>query len=143
VILIDANILLYAHDRSSPHHEAARVWLETTLSKPEPVGLSWLTILAFLRISTNPRVLQHPFSVAEAVAIVAGWLQRPTVTILHPSDRHWEILQDLMIKGQAHGPLATDAHLAALAIEQGATLATADRDFTRFPGLRILNPVGR
>jgi toxin-antitoxin system PIN domain toxin len=141
VILVDANILLYAYVSSSKHHEAARVWLETTFSKPEPVGLSWATILAFLRISTTTGIFEQPFSAAEAAAIVSGWLEHPTVTILNPGERHWEILRYVMSKGQAHGPLITDAHLAALAIEHGATLATTDRDFTRFPGLRILNPL--
>ncbi len=141
MILVDANILLYAYVPSSKHHETARDWLETTFSKPEPVGLSWVTILAFLRISTNPRILQDAFSVAEAVGIVSAWLEAPVVTILEPGKRHWEILREMMTKGQAYGPLTTDAHLAALAIEHGATLATTDKDFTRFPGLRILNPL--
>jgi hypothetical protein len=117
------------------------VWLEDIFSKPELVALSWVTILAFLRIGTNPRILERPFSISEALAIVSAWIEAPRVTILTPSERHWEILRDMMIKGQAYGPLTTDAHLAALAIEHGATLATADRDFTRFPGLRILNPL--
>ncbi len=141
MILVDANILLYAYVPSSKHHETARDWLETTFSKPEPVGLSWVTILAFLRISTNPRILQDAFSVAEAVGLVSAWLEAPAVTILEPGKRHWEILREMMTKGQAYGPLTTDAHLAALAIEHGATLATTDKDFTRFPGLRILNPL--
>jgi len=141
MILIDANVLLYAYDPSSPHHRAARDWLETTLSKPENIGLTWLTLLAFVRISTSPRPLEHPLSTAEAVAIVSDWLERPMVTIPNPGERHWEILRALMTKGQAHGPLIMDAHLAALAIEHGGTLATSDRDFTRFPGLRILNPL--
>lgn len=141
MILIDANVLLYAYDLSSPHHQAARGWLETTLSTPEHIGLAWMTILAFMRIGTSPRPLEYPLSVAEAVAIVAGWLKRPTVTILNPGERHWEILRALMIKGQAHGTLIMDAHLAALALEHGATLATSDRDFARFPGLRILSPL--
>jgi hypothetical protein len=141
LILVDANILLYAYVPSSKHHAAARAWLETTLSEPEPVGLSWVTILAFLRISTTPHIFKDPFSAAEAAAIVSGWLEPPMVTILNPGERHWEILRDLMTKGQAHGPLISDAHLAALAIEHGATLATTDRDFARFPGLRILNPL--
>lgn len=141
MILVDANILLYAYVPSSKHHETARDWLETTFSKPEPVGLSWVTILAFLRISTNPRILQRPFSVGEAVALVSAWLEAPAVAILEPGKRHWEILREMMTKGQAYGPLTTDAHLAALAIEHGATLATTDKDFTRFPGLRILNPL--
>jgi hypothetical protein len=141
VILIDANILLYAYVPSSKYHEPARAWLETTFSKPDPVGLSWATILAFLRISTTTRVLEHPFSAAEAAGIVSGWLESPFVTIPIPGEPHWQILRELITKGQAHGPLITDAHLAALAIEHGATLATTDRDFTRFPGLRILNPL--
>jgi hypothetical protein len=141
VILIDANILLYAYDSSSAHHQVARAWLETTLSEPEPVGLAWMTLVAFLRISTNPRALARPFSIAEAVAIVSEWLERPMVTLLAPGDRHWEILRNLLLEGQAPGPLVMDAHLAALAIEHGATLSTNDRDFARFPGLRLQNPL--
>lgn len=141
MILVDANILLYAYVPSTKHHEAARSWLETAFSQPEPVGLSWATILAFVRISTTPRIFQDPFSAAEAAGIVSAWLEPPMVTILNPGERHWEILRRLVTEGQAHGPLITDAHLAALAIEHGATLATTDRDFTRFPGLRILNPL--
>jgi toxin-antitoxin system PIN domain toxin len=141
MIIIDANVLLYAYDPSSPHHQAARGWFETVISKPGNIGLAWMTLLAFVRISTSPRPLEHPLSTTEALAIVSGWLEHPTVTILNPGERHWEILRDLMTKGQAHGPLIMDAHLGALAIEHGATLATTDRDFTRFPGLRILNPL--
>jgi hypothetical protein len=105
------------------------------------VGLSWATILAFLRISTTTGIFERPFSGTEAAAIVSGWLEPPVVAILNPGERHWEILCELMTKGQAHGPLIMDAHLAALAIEHGATLATTDRDFSRFPGLRIVNPL--
>ena len=141
MILIDANLLLYAYDPSSLQHHAARNWLESTFSKPELIGLPWLTLLAFVRISTNPRALENPLSVAEAGAIVSDWLERPTVIVLNPGDRHWQILRDMMIKGQARGALVTDAHLAALAIEHGATLATTDRDFARFPGLKFFNPL--
>jgi uncharacterized protein len=141
MILIDANILLYAYDPSSPHHRAAHDWLETTLAEPEPVGVAWMVILAFLRIGTSSRVLEHPFSIAEAAAVVSGWLDPPMVTLLHPGERHWEILRRMLGEGQASGPLVMDAHLAALAIEHGATLATADRDFARFPGVRLLNPL--
>ena len=141
MILIDANLLLYAYDPSSPHHEASRDWLETNFSRRELIGLAWSTILAFLRISTSPRPLEHPLSTLEAVAIVSEWLNRPVVTLLSPGERHWEILRGLLTHGQAQGPLVMDAHLAALAIEHGATLATTDKDFTRFPGLRLLNPL--
>jgi hypothetical protein len=141
MILIDANLLLYAYDPSSLHHQAARIWLELTFSEPEPVGLAWTTILAFLRIGTSPRPLEHPLTVNEAVTFVSAWLERPMVTILNPGEGHWETLCDSMAKGQARGPLVTDAHLAALAIEHGAILATTDRDFARFPGLKFFNPL--
>lgn len=141
MILVDSNILLYAFDSSSPHHETARNWLEATLAAREQVGLTWATILAFLRISTSPRLLDHPLSTDEATAIVSNWLQMPAITVLAPGEGHWEILHNLLLEGQVRGPLVTDAHLAALAIEHGATLCTTDRDFTRFPGLRVLNPL--
>jgi hypothetical protein len=139
--LIDANLLLYAHDSSSVHHKAARGWLEARFSKPEPIGLAWVVLLAFLRVATNRRLREDAPSVAEAVEIVSGWLKRPTVTLLNPGERHWEIFRRLLQEGQAPGPLVMDAHLAALAIEHGATLATTDKDFTRFPGLKFFNPL--
>ena len=141
MILVDANLLLHAYDPSSPRHVAARNWFEATLSKPEPVGLAWITLLAFVRIGTNPRPLEHPLTIAEAGTIVSEWLEHPNVTLLNPGERHWPILRDLMTRGQARGPLVTDAHLAALAIEHGAELATTDRDFARFPGLKFFNPL--
>ncbi len=143
MIVVDANLLLYASDTSSVHHEAARRWLEATFSEPEPVGLAWAVLLAFLRVGTNPRIRKDAFTVEEAAAIVAGWLARPTVTLLNPGERHWQILRDMMTKGQARGPLVTDAHLAALAIEHGAALATTDRDFARFPALKFFNPLDK
>jgi hypothetical protein len=143
MIVVDANLLLYASDASSDHHQASRRWLEATLSDPEPVGLAWVALLAFLRVGTNSRIRKDAFSVDEAAAIVAGWLERPMVTLLNPGERHWDILRGLMTKGQARGPLITDAHLAALAIEHGAILATSDRDFARFPGLKFFNPLDK
>jgi uncharacterized protein len=139
--LIDANLLLYAYDSSSAHHERARVWLSNLLSSPELVALAWVTILAFLRIGTDRRLRDEALSVAEAAGIVSSWIGRLNVTILTPSQRHWEILQRLLKHGQAAGRLVMDAHLAALALEHGATLATSDRDFTRFPELRIFDPL--
>jgi uncharacterized protein len=138
---IDANILLYASDTSSVHHPLSRLWLENILSGEDPVGLPWPALLAFLRIGTNPRLRRNAFTLEEASAIVASWLERPTVTLLNPGERHWQILRDLMTKGQVRGPLVTHAHLAALAIEHGAELATTDRDFARFPGLKFFNPL--
>ena len=141
MIVVDANLLLYAADISSVHHQASRRWLEKTLSGDEAVGLTWTTLLAFLRIGTNARLRRDAFTIEEAAAIVSAWLGRPTATLLNPGERHWDILRTLLTKGQARGPLVTDAHLAALAIENGATLATTDRDFARFPGLKFFNPL--
>lgn len=141
MFLVDANILIYAYDAESPHHDAARRWLERTLSRPEPVGFAWETILAFLRIVTHPRVFERPLTVDEASAAVTSILAEPVVSLALPSERHWEILAQLLLDAKARGPLVMDAHLAALAIEHGATLATTDRDFARFSGLQVVDPL--
>jgi hypothetical protein len=141
MILIDANLLLYAYDSAPEQHEAAAEWLSTVFSSADLVGFAWVTILAFLRIGTNPRMRIRPFSSAEAVTIVQQWLDQPNARIVTPSERHWTILKDLIPKGQVRAALMTDAHLAALAIEHGAVLYTNDRDFTRFPGLKWSNPL--
>jgi len=141
VTLVDANLLLYAHDPRATQHEASRRWLEGVLSGRELVGFAWLTLWAFLRISTNPRVYERPLSIDEAEGLVESWLGRSMVRILDPGERHWEILRDLTRSGQSAGPLVMDAALAAIAIEHGATLATTDRDFSRFDGLTWRNPL--
>lgn len=141
MILVDANLLLYAYNQDAPDHEAAKRWLEAALSAPTPFGLCWPTILAFLRISTNRRAFPQPLGVDEATDIVSEWFAPPMVTILQPGERHWNLLVRMLSTGQAAGPLVTDAHVAALAIEHGATLYTTDRDFMRFPGLSLANPL--
>jgi toxin-antitoxin system PIN domain toxin len=141
MILIDVNILLYAYDTSAPQHPAARRWLEEVLSQPEPVLLPWATILVFLRIATSPRILQHPLSISEAVETVDSWLALPNVAVVDAGERHWHILRDLLPASQSRGPLVPDAHLAALAIEHGAVLCSNDRDFARFQGLRVKDPL--
>jgi toxin-antitoxin system PIN domain toxin len=141
VILVDANLLLHAYNRSAASHAAARRWLEEVFSKPAPVCFAWAVILAFLRITTHPRVFPRPLAAEEALEIVGDWLQRPNTSILVPTSRHWEILQNLVAQAQATGPLVMDAHLASLALEHGATLCTTDRDFARFPGLKMMNPL--
>ena len=143
MILVDANLLLYAYDTSAPAHQAAKIWWEDRLSQPEPVGLAWVTLLAFVRIGTNPRVFAKPLSLAEACAYVAAWLGRPMVRILQPGEHHWRILDDLLRRTQAAGNLVTDAHLAALALEHGARLLSTDQDFRRFDTLRWENPLVR
>jgi hypothetical protein len=141
MILVDANLLLYAYHQRAEQHERARAWLEAALSGLEPVGLAWSTILAFLRIATSPRVFERPLSAAEAEAIVSSWLDEPAVVLVDPGARYWEILRTLLVDAQVTGSLVPDAALAALAIEQGATLATTDRDFLRFRGLRLEDPL--
>jgi uncharacterized protein len=145
LILIDANLLLYAFDLSSPHHRSARQWLTAALSSPGSVALSWATILAFLRLSTDVRLLRNPLTTTEATSLVSEWLERPNVIVVAAGERHWAILRGLLAEAQVRGALVTDAHIAALALEHGATLATVDRDFARFLGLRFFNPllVGR
>ena len=141
MILIDANLLLYAYDESSSGHVPARSWLDAVFSGKEQVWLSWMTILAFLRISTNPRALQNPLTMREASEIVETWLERPQVDILNPGESHWQILRELVLDSQVRSQYVADAHLAALAIEHGATLYTHDRDFARFHGLKFVHPI--
>ncbi len=141
MILLDANLLIYAHDLDSPLHLAAVSWFRKVLAGQEPIALSWIVILALLRIATRPRALNRPLLMAEVTVIVDDLLERPQVRWLQAGERHWTILRRLLSEGQASGNLVMDAHLAALAIEHGALLCTTDRDFSRFPGLRWENPL--
>jgi uncharacterized protein len=141
VILVDANLLLYAYDPDSPQHDASRRWLEEVLSGSGLVRFSWITLWAFTRISTNPRVFVQPLTAAEAHEAVASWLEQPSSGTVEPGERHLEILSGLLRDGQAAGPLVMDAALAALAIEHGATLCSTDRDFARFTGLDWEDPI--
>lgn len=138
--LLDANILLYAYDRSAEHHEICRRWLEDILQADEPVGMPWQTLMAFMRIATNPRAFKAPLSASQATEVVAQWMARPQVVVVEPGDRFWIILREQILSAQIRGPLMTDAALASLAIEQGATLCTTDRDFTRFETLQRFDP---
>jgi toxin-antitoxin system PIN domain toxin len=141
LILIDANLLLYAYHPGAAEHQRSREWLEKTLNGPDLVRFSWLTLWAFIRIGTNPRVFERPLSVAEADSIVSSWLSRPNAGVVEPGERHWQLLRGLLCEGQTTGPLVMDAVLAAIAKEHGATLCTTDRDFSRFPGLKWQNPL--
>ncbi|MGH9576266.1 MAG: TA system VapC family ribonuclease toxin [Terriglobales bacterium] len=141
MILIDANILLYAHDRTASKHEAARRWVEEAVAKREELAFAWVTLLAFLRLSTNPRVYPRALSMREALEILDAYLSRSHVLRLDPTANHWKLLRDLCHSSQITSRLVTDAHLAALAIEHGAALCTTDRDFTRFDGLKTIDPL--
>jgi len=143
MILVDANLLLYAYHPRAAQHEPSRAWLEATLSGSRLVRFAWLTLWAFLRITTNPRAFDHPLSISEAESAISSWIAQPNVGIVEPGERHWEILRGLIREGQTSGPMVMDAVLAALAIEHGATLHTTDRDFARFPGLEWTNPLAK
>jgi toxin-antitoxin system PIN domain toxin len=141
LIVLDANILLYAYDSASPHHAKARAWVEQVFSDAAPVGLPWQTVSAFLRIVTNPRVPGERYTPTEAVQVVNEWHQQTNIRMLAPGEDHWALLRQMILEGQAAGALVSDAHLAALTIEYGGVLHTTDRDFARFPGLRWTNPL--
>lgn len=141
MILVDANLLIHAYNADSPFHEAAGNWLEKVLSGSETVGLPWIVLLAFLRISTHKKVFPQPLAMTEAEDIVTNWLKQPGVEILNPGEKHWSILRKLLSPCQVRGPLVMDAHLAALALAREATLYTTDNDFERFTELRWKNPL--
>jgi toxin-antitoxin system PIN domain toxin len=141
MILLDANLLIYAIDSTSPHHTRARRWLEKVLSGDTAVGLPWAVVLAFLRITTRAGILERQLPVDRAVAFVDEWLDQPYVELVGPGAAHWPLLKNLLHEAGAAGNLTTDAHLAALAIESGCELASTDNDFRRFAGLRLVNPL--
>lgn len=141
MMLIDANLLLYAYNTQVEQHAKSKTWLERALSGKDLVGFAWLTLWAFLRIATHPRVFANPMTGDEARIAVSSWLSIPNTVVVDPGERHWEFLQELLGAGQATGPLMSDAALAAIAIEHGAILQTTDRDFSRFPGLKWINPI--
>jgi uncharacterized protein len=141
VILVDANLLVYAHVVSTERHAAARKWLDGRLNGSAQVALPWPSLLAFVRLVSNPRVFSQPLSVARAWKQVESWLEVPVVWIPGASERHREILGRLLDGVGFRPNLVPDAHLAALAIEHGLTLCSVDGDFARFAGLRWENPL--
>jgi uncharacterized protein len=141
-VIVDANVLLYAEDASSPHHAPCRDWLEHGLNGPVRIGLPWPSLLAFVRIRTNPRAYASPLPVDEAWDRVRDWLAAPAAWIPVPTDRHADVLGDLLVRHRIGANLVPDAHLAALAIEYGVGVCSADTDFARFTDLRWTNPLG-
>ena len=141
MILVDVNLLVYCYNKAAPQHAAARKWFEALISGDEVFLLPWQSILGFLRIVTNPRASENPFGPEGAAEIVDQWLSQPHVRVAHPGENHWRILRTLAAEGQCRGQLIPDAHLAALAIEHGARLATHDRGFARFKGLEVFYPL--
>ncbi|WP_022947267.1 type II toxin-antitoxin system VapC family toxin [Methylohalobius crimeensis] len=141
MILVDANLLLYAVNRDLPPHPTARIWFEDILSGNERVGFPWVVLLAFLRIATSKRIFERPLPVEKANAYVDEWLSQPVATTLVPGAAHWAILRNLLNQTGTGGNLTTDAHIAALALEHGCTVCSIDNDFKRFPGLRHIDPL--
>ena len=143
MIVPDINLVVYAYTIDAPHHEAARIYWEACLSGTATVGIPWVVVLGFVRIMSSRAVLTDPMTPAEALEHVRTWLERPQAHILVPGPRHLEILTEIMGSSGTTGRLTTDAHLAAMAIENQAELHSNDADFARFPGLRRRNPLSK
>ena len=133
--LPDVNVLLYAANTASAEHQEARAWLEAAFNEPGGVGLAWVALLGFVRLATRRGILSKPLAVEDALSVVRAWLAQPQASVLNPTERHAQILSRLLVAAGTGGNLTTDAHLAALAIEHGATLGSFDCDFERFSGL--------
>ncbi|GAB3032609.1 type II toxin-antitoxin system VapC family toxin [Parafrigoribacterium mesophilum] len=138
--LVDANVLLYAVDRSADHHAEARQWLDSAITDRETVLLPWVSLLAFVRLVTHPSIFERPLPVDLALDVVAGWLAAPAVVIPQPDDRHVQRLHELLHATGRGGNLVNDAHLAAMALQYQAAVVTFDNDFGRFPGVAWQRP---
>ncbi|MGH2895033.1 MAG: type II toxin-antitoxin system VapC family toxin [Solirubrobacteraceae bacterium] len=136
MVIVDANVLLYAVDQSSIHHHDALRWLDGCLAGNEAVGLAWVVLLAFLRIATSASIYPHPMSADDAGGQLETWLAAPAAVVVDPTPRHASLLRGLLLDTPTAGNLTTDAHLAALALEHRADIISYDRDFERFPGVR-------
>jgi toxin-antitoxin system PIN domain toxin len=141
VILVDANLLLYAEDSLSEHHETARNWWDTQLSGSEAVALCWPVLTAFIRIGTNARLHKRPLTLKEAIERVQSWIDQPCVRIIQASEQHWELFQKMLRAGNATANLVSDARLAAFAVEHNCVLHSTDTGFARFRGLKWKNPI--
>jgi len=142
MIMPDANILIYAVNQEAEWHLPAKSWWEDTLSGQQVVGIPWVVAMAFLRITTHRRIFATPLTPIQAIEQLDTWLDQPAARLISPRDKHWSILRNLLKQTGMAGNLTTDAHIAALAIEQGYTVYSADNDFKRFPGLEHINPLG-
>jgi uncharacterized protein len=141
VKLLDVNLLIYVVDEEAREHEAALTWFENALSGTETVAFAWFALLGFLRIATRRQGTRDPWPIESALEEIQRWLAQPVATVVHPTNRHAAVLRDLLAPLGSGGNLTSDAHLAALAIEHGATLCSHDNDFSRFPGLRWEDPL--
>lgn len=138
--VVDLNVLIYATDETSAHHDQAKAWLDRALSSTETIGIATAVAIGFVRLTTNPRVMERPLDVATSVGVVRSWVKRANVTAPEPTPRHYALVEELLRPIGTAGNLVSDAHLAALSIEHGAELCSFDRDFGRFSGVRWLYP---
>ena len=141
MLVLDVNILVYANDLDSPEFTRCRDWFDSVMSGREPVGLSWQTLLGFVRIITDPRMFKRPLSIATACKIVSNWLSRPQVRLVEPGAHFWSLFTEQILVTRISGRKVPDVALACIALEQGARLCTTDRDFARFAGLQLINPL--
>ena len=141
MIILDVNILIYAVNRDATLHSRAKSWLEAALSGTETIGIPWIVILAFVRLTTRPGLFRNPMPMDAAFDVLESWLEQPPVIIVDPGPRHRTILRGLLAAIGSGGNLTSDAHLAALALENRAELCSFDQDFLRFPDLKWRNPL--
>jgi toxin-antitoxin system PIN domain toxin len=141
MVVVDANVLIYAVNERAPQHAAAKRWIEEALNGTESVGFAWLVLLAFIRLATLPAVFPQPLDISTALDLVDAWLLARASVVLEPTSRHAAVLSELLRESGTAGNLVSDAHLAALAIEHDGRVCTFDRDFARFPGVRSFMPM--
>jgi len=141
MILVDVNLPVHAVNLDSPFHKKAKAWWDARLSDAKPVCLPWVTVLGFVRITTNRQVLAEPLSHTEALEYVDSWFGQPCIRTIDPLPGHWDLVRSLLDGAGSAGNLTTDAHLAALALQHGCEVCSTDADFGRFPGLRWQNPL--
>ena len=141
MILVDTNLLIYAVNRDADQHKQARRWLERALSGPVEIGLAWIVILAFIRVTTRTGIMAKPLHYTHALAYVDSWLNQPHVELISSGEGHWPIFRNLLSNTGSAGNLTSDVHLAAMAVEYGAEIYSADYDFRRFTGITHVNPL--
>jgi len=141
LILLDVNVLLYAYDSTSPFYPRLSAWIEELLSGPEEIALPWVTIWAFVRVRTNPVMVQNPATLVDSFELIRTWLGTEGVRLVHPGPKHLEILEHLVLEYGIRGAKLSDAVIAALALEYGAAVASTDHDFSRFEEIRWINPL--
>lgn len=139
--IVDVNVLIYATNRESSHHQQCLAWWEKALNGTEVIGLCWHTLTGYIRIITHPKLQSKPIHGDQCLDQVSHWINHRMIQVIRETDDHWEVYKKVLTESNVVGKLSTDAHLAALAISRGATLVSCDTDFARFRHLRWENPL--